>query len=278
MLQEVSVTLALMIVLTFSATSCANDQLVYPLDVAVGPNEEVYIADRKLPGIWKVVDGKLEVFVKASKTFRTPLNAVRCVTVDSDGTVYVGDSSTREVYAIGEDRKPLPLSDGHIGIASDLLIDGDRLIVSDLETQRIWSLPKTGGEVQELAVIAGVRGLAHSSEGELVCVTTLEDPVRKIADDQTVSVIISGRPFEMPHHCVIAENEIFIADNYAGGIWKADLSGDTPPELIRSGAPLQKPVGICRFREGFLVADPHAREIFVLPSGEGEVTRLIKSE
>ncbi|MEW4490538.1 hypothetical protein AB1L42_20810 [Thalassoglobus sp. JC818] len=278
MLQKAFLTLTLMFVLALSATSTANDQLVYPLDVAVGPNEEVYIADRKLPGIWKVVDGHLEVFFKASKTFRTPLNAVRCVAVDTDGTVYVGDSSTREVYAIGEDRKPLPLSDGHIGIAADLLIDGDRLIVSDLETQRIWSLPKSGGEVQELAVIAGVRGLAKSSEGELICVTTLENPVRKIAEDKTESVIISGRPFEMPHHCVIAENTIFVADNYAGGIWKAELSGETPPELMRSGAPLQKPVGLCQYRDGFLVADPHAKEIFLVPAGAGEVTRLINSE
>lgn len=254
-----------------SATAAAQESLVYPLDVAVGPDETVYIADRKLPGLWKIQDGKLEVFFQASKTFRTPLNAVRCVVVDGDGTVFVGDSATREVYAFDTDAKPVPLTNGYIGIASDLLIDGDEIIVSDLETQRIWKFPKTGGEPQEVALIAGVRGLAKDADGQLICVTTLEDPVRRVGEDGQLEVLLPDRPFELPHHCVIVENEIYVADNYAGAIWKSALSSDAQPVKFAQGEPLQKPVGLCRYKDGFLVADPHAKQIFML-SADGKVS------
>ncbi len=242
----------------------AQEELIYPLDVAVGPDETIYIADRKLPGIWVVKDSKLEIFFKGSKTFRTPLNAVRCVTVDEDGTVYAGDSSTREVYSFGKDKKPVPLTKGYIGIAADLIIDGDKIIVSDLETQRIWSFPKTGGKPEEVAVIAAVRGLAKDQDGQLICVTTLENPVRRITTDGKAEVIIADRPFQMPHHCVIVDNHIFVADNYANTIWKTELKSGAKPEAFVQGEPMQKPVGICRYKDGFLVADPHAKQIFVI--------------
>lgn len=255
-------------------TAAAQTELDYPLDVAVGPDDVIYIADRKLPGLWTVKEGKLELFFKGSKTFRTPLNAVRCVTVDEDGTVYAGDSATREVYALGADRKPVPLTNGHIGIAADLIIDGERIIVSDLETQRIWSFPKSGGEPEEVAVIAGVRGLAKNSRDELICVTTLENPVRRIMEGK-IEVMIQGRPFQMPHHCVIVDNDIFVADNYANTIWKVELQTGAQAASFVKGAPMQKPVGLCRYQEGFLVADPHARQIFVV-NANGQVTPLLQ--
>ncbi|WP_417850358.1 hypothetical protein [Thalassoglobus sp.] len=265
---------AFMFVASITSVGIAQDQLVYPLDVAVGPEDSIYIADRKLPGIWKVVDGKLEIFFQGTKTFRTPLNAIRCVVVDDDGIVYAGDSATREVYSFSEDRKPLPLTQGHIGIAADLLIDGDNLIVSDLETQRIWTFPKVGGKPEEVAVIAAVRGLAKSESGELICVTTLQDPVRKISKQGEIEKLIPGRPFQMTHHCVIVGKNIYIADNYANTIWKAELSPGAKPEAYVSGAPMQKPVGLCQYKEGFLVADPHARQIFVIDK-EGKVSPLL---
>ncbi len=265
------------ITVTLSSFVHAQEGLIYPLDVAVGPDDAVYIADRKLPGIWKVADGKLEVFFKGSKTFRTPLNAVRCLVVDEDGTVYAGDSATREVYSFSEDRKPLPLTNGYVGIAADLLIDGENIIVSDLETQRIWTFPKSGGKPEEVAVIAAVRGMAKNDNGDLICVTTLQDPVRKIGEQGKIETLISGRPFQMPHHCEIVDKNIFVADNYANTIWKSAISTDAKPEAYVTGAPMQKPVGLCRYKEGFLVADPHAKQIFVI-NKDGEVSPLLSKD
>lgn len=267
--------LSLFLVFHLASSGHAQEGLVYPIDVAVGPDDSVYVADRKLPGIWKIVDGKPEVVFKGSQSFRTPLNAIRCLVVDEAGTLFAGDSATREVYSLGPDHSPLPLTAGSIGIAADLLVDGENIIVSDLETQRLWTVPKTGGKPQELCVLAGVRGLAHDATGRLICVTTLADPVRRVAAQGQLETILAGRPFSLPHHCAIVKNDIFVADNYAGTIWKVALTQDAKPEAFAKGAPLQKPVGLCRYKQGFLVADPHAKQIFVIDE-QGQVAPLIR--
>lgn len=264
---------SLLFFLCVSPQILAQDQLVYPIDVAVGPNEEIYVADLKLPGIWKVVDGRPEIYFQGSKTFRTPLNRVRCIVVDADGTLFAGDSATREVYAFDADKKPVPLTDGGIGIAADLMVDGDDIIVSDLELQRIWKFPKTGGEPTEVAVIAAVRGLAKDRSGNLVAVTTLENPVQRISADGKTETIISGRPFQMSHHCLIVDDTLYVADNYAQTIWKTKLETGATPEPFVQGEPLNRPVGLCRYRDGLLVADPHAQKIFVLDSN-GQISVL----
>ncbi|MCA9069389.1 MAG: hypothetical protein KDA84_10720, partial [Planctomycetaceae bacterium] len=82
----------------FSWESFAFGQMQYPLAVVGADKGPVYVADRKLPGIWKIADGKAEVYFQADKRFRTPLNAVRCLALDKQGVLLAGDSSTREVY------------------------------------------------------------------------------------------------------------------------------------------------------------------------------------
>lgn len=257
---------------SLSAVGAAAEPLVYPLDVAVAPDGTVYIADLKLPGIWSYRDGQLNKFFEGSPRFRTPLNAVRCVRVGDDGTVYAGDSATREIYKF-VDGQPQPLTNGRIGIPITMLLDGERIVVSDLETQRIWSVPLAGGEPTEVAVIAGVRGLAFGEGGDLYCVTTLEDPVRRITQSGELDVVIPGRPFQLTHHAVTVGNELYVADNYAVTIWKVPLTKDAQPNAFASGVPLVRPVGLCRYGDGFLVADPHARDVFVL-NAEGELRSL----
>ena len=57
-------------------------EMQYPLDVVEADKQTAYVADRNLPGVWKITDGKAEIFFKGSKKFRTPLNAVRCLAID----------------------------------------------------------------------------------------------------------------------------------------------------------------------------------------------------
>ena len=87
-------------------------ELNYPLAVAAADDGTLYIADRYLPGVWKVTNGKTEVYFQGSKKFRTPLNAVRCVAIDKQGRLLAGDSATREVYRFDESAKPKPLTGG----------------------------------------------------------------------------------------------------------------------------------------------------------------------
>src|SRR5262245_8819406 len=54
-----------------------------PLAVAVAADGTIYIADGKLPGIWKVAGGKRTIYFQADKKFRTPLNAIHCLAIDA---------------------------------------------------------------------------------------------------------------------------------------------------------------------------------------------------
>jgi len=124
------------------------DEMQYPLSVAAAEKGPVYVADRKLPGIWSIEGGKVSPFYQGSKAFRTPLNAVRCVTLDEQGRVLAGDSSTREVYRFAKaGAKPEALTQGGIGIPMDVVVTkaGD-LLVSDLELHRIWKVSAAGGK------------------------------------------------------------------------------------------------------------------------------------
>jgi len=269
--------IALFIGVALVSITSANDKLQYPLDVAAtADGKTVYIADRKLPGIWKVEDGKLSPFFTGSKKFRTPLNAVRCVAVAEDGTVFAGDSSTREVYRF-DGEKPIPLTKGAIGIPSALAISGDDIYVADLELQRIWKFPKSGGKPEEVLVQAAVRGLAFDEQGKLLCMTTLEDPLKRIADDGAATTLVKGRPFDMPHHLARVDSAVYCPDNYSNAIWKITLSETSEVTKFTTGEPMQKPVGICAVPDGLLVADPHAREVFHVKM-DGTITKLITTK
>jgi streptogramin lyase len=253
----------------------AFGQMQYPLAVAATNEGEIYVADRQLPGIWKITAGKAEIYFQGSKMFRTPLNAVRCLAIDSKGRLLAGDSATREVYRFDEAAKPTPLTEGKIGIPMSIAVAKDgELFVADLEVQRIWKVPAAGGEPQEFAVIAGVRGLAFDSQEQLIAVTNLADPVIRFSADGKKEVLVKGRPFQFPHHVAVAEEDVlYIADNYASAIWKV-VPGSEPVKFAE-GKPLDKPVGVAWHDKTLLVADPHAKQIFQI-AADGKITPLVE--
>jgi sugar lactone lactonase YvrE len=240
----------------------AFGQMHYPLAIVGTEQGAVYVADRKLPGIWNITDGKAEIYFQGSNKFRTPLNAVRCLALDSKGRLLAGDSATREVYRFDEAGKPQPLTNGKIGIPMAIAVNkqGD-LFVADLETQRIWQVPSEGGEPKEFAVIAGVRGLAFDSKGQLVAVTNLANPVQRFSPDGKPEVLVKDRPFQFPQQVAVGDEDVlYIADNYASAIWK--VAPGSPPVKFVEGKPLVKPVGVAWQGKSLLVADPHAQQVF----------------
>lgn len=255
-----------------STANLSAADMQYPLAVVAADKGPIYVADRNLPGIWKITDGKAEVFFQGSKKFRTPLNAVRCLAIDKQGKLLAGDSSTREVYRFDEPGKPQPLTKGGIGIPMAIAVDeqGD-LFVADIEVQRIWKVPAKGGEPKEFAQIAAVRGLAFDKEGNLWVVSALaKNQLLRLSPDGKVTVILKERVFKMPHHIVFdADGAAYIADNYSGAIWKVPTGGK--PKKWVSGKPLLKPVGVGRQGDNILIADPHAKTIFSADK-EGKVT------
>ena len=249
------------------------EEMLYPLSVAVAGDDAVLVADRMLPGLLKLQDGKVEVFFQGKKTFRTPLNAVRAVAVASDGTVYAADSATRDVFKF-VDGQPVPLTQGKIGIPVDIAFDpsGD-LFVSDLETQRIWRVPAAGGEPKEVARLAAPRGLFVDRAGRLWAVAASgEQPLVRIAADGSIEPVVKERVFEFPHDVVVADDgTAYVSDNYARAVWKVAADG-TATKWI-TGEPLKGPVGLAIRAGKVLIADPQAKAVWEADS-EGKLTPL----
>lgn len=248
----------------FSAAAVSAEELKYPLAVA-RYGDTIYLVDLNLPGVWKATDGKLNVYFQASKRFRTPLNAPRCLAVDSKGRLYVGDSATREVYRFDSEGQPQPLTSGTIGIPMGIAvtIDGD-LLVSDLEVHRIWKvkLPEDKKPVTEkYADVAAPSGVCLDKQQRLWVVSRGTNALYRVTPDKKVETVVSGREFEFPHDVAIGADEAaYISDGYAKAIWR--LPADGKPEKWFSGEPLVNPVGLAWQGEKLLVADPRAKAVF----------------
>ncbi len=251
----------------------AAAELAYPLAVASAAEGPLYLADRDLPGVWKIADGKLSLFFQASKKFRTPLNAVRCLALDADGKLLAGDSSTRDVYRFNDAGQPVPLTKGGIGIPMAIAVkkNGD-LVVADLELHLLWSVPAAGGSATKLAEVPAPRGVAVDSADRVWVVSHGADQVLRLKPDGAVETVVKGRPFQFPHQIVVADdNTAFVTDGYAKTVWKV-VEGAEPQKWC-SGDPLVNPVGIARRGDRWLVADPRAKAVFQVDAA-GKIERL----
>jgi hypothetical protein len=245
----------------------AATEFAYPLAVTAQADGIVYVADRNLPGIWKIENGQKSVYFQGSKKFRTPLNAVRCLAIDHQGKLLAGDSSTREVFRFDDAGQPQPLTKGWIGIPMAIAVAADGTIyTADLELHRIWKMPAEGSEMPtEFAVINSPRGLTIDAEGNLWVLSTSskDGQIQKVTPDGKIEPLIKDHPFNLPHNIVRMEDgTMFVTDNYEHAVWK--ISPDGKPEKFVSGAPLDRPVGLCRSGANLLIADPHIRTIFTL--------------
>ena len=260
----------LVLIIGIRNESSAADSAQYPLSIAVSEST-IMLADRNLPGVWKLEGGQLSAYFTGSKKFRTPLNAVRCVEFDSDGKLLAGDSSTREVYRFDDEGKPVPLTDGGIGIAMDIAVNkaGD-LFVSDLEIQRIMKVPKAGGKPEEVTEISGCRGLFVDKEDYLWVVSTTNDQLFRISPEGKSETIVAGRAFEFPHTVIVDDDlTAYVCDGYAKTIWKITRGGK--PEAWVKGEPFDNPVGMAIQGDTIYVVDPRAVAVFQIDRA-GKIT------
>ncbi|MFN8854995.1 MAG: NHL repeat-containing protein [Planctomycetaceae bacterium] len=254
----------------------------YPLGITADSDGTVFLADRNLPGVWKIQGGKASLFFQASRKFRTPLNAVRCLAIDAKGRLHAGDSSTREVYRFNEQGQPEALTKGGVGIATGIAFDqAGNLVVADLEFPgRIVRIPESGGEPVEIAQINAPRGLAVDKEGAIWVVTHGKDrQVVKVLADGQLKTLVSGRPFEFPQSIALdSEGNGYIADGYSKAIWK--VSSDGKPSKLVEGNGLVHPDCVARRGDGLVVVDPRALKDIPGSSGvyelslEGKLTPL----
>lgn len=276
-LKSLPIIAALALMLTKPSTA---QEMNYPLAVTATADGPIYIADRHLPGIWKIDGGELSLYYQGSKKFRTPLNAVRCVALDNEGQLLAGDTSTRQVYRFDENGEPQPLFTTKTGIGMPMALAVDKegnVYIGDLELHWIWKLAPDSTEPVKYAEVTAPRGLALDAEGRLWCISgTTKDQLVRVETDGSVKVLLEGTAFEFPHHIVLDENNTaYITDGYAKSVWKVPLDGQ--PEKWVSGDPFVNPVGLGKQGENFLVADPRAKAIFTIDA-EGTVTKIAPAE
>lgn len=246
-------------------------ELQYPLSIAAAADGTLYLADRNLPGVWQVTaEGTLSVYFQASKKFRTPLNAVRCVAVDAKGRLLAGDSSTCQVFRFDEQKQPQPLAKGRIGIPMAIAFNSaGEILVSDLEIHQVVKIPEAGGELVKVTESQACRGIAVDKDDRLWILG--REKLTRFDKGQT-ETILNGHPFKFPHTIALDDaGNAYVSDNYAKAVFKIDPMGTATP--FAQGAPFVGPVGICRHNGKLYVADPQAKAVFVLAE-DGKVTRL----
>lgn len=236
---------------------------VYPLDIVVDSQGTAYVADRNMHGVWQWKDGKLSVFQQGTNKFRTPLNAPRCVALDVDGNVLVGDTATREIYRVVAGQLQ-PITGGQIGIPMDLAVAPDGTIyVADVELRTLFRIPPGANRAEEVAKV-NPRGVFVDAEGMVWVVSQDAQQLLVIDGAGKIEVVVDRRVFEFPHQVVVnAQGEAFVTDGYKKGIWKVVRGSE--PELLFAGPPLDNPVGIAFDHEGqVVIVDPRARKVFRL--------------
>ena len=265
---KTSVLICLLLICCANVSLTAQDQTQvatwkYPISVAANA-DAIYVADRQLPGIWVVKDGKAEVYFKADKKIGSALNAVRCLALDQSGHLVAGDSATRDVYRFDDQRVPLALTGGKIGIPMGIAVAKDgTLFVSDLELKQIVRIPVDSRNVEIVAAVEAPTGLALAANGDILVICRAKDPVRRVTAAGEVTVVVSGTPFGFPQDIAVdGEGKIFVTDGYAKAIFSA-TTGEAPTKVF-AGDPLVHPVGICHSGDVMLVVDPRAKKLFRL--------------
>jgi sugar lactone lactonase YvrE len=243
----------------------------YPLAVAVH-EETIYVADLKLPGVWRLQDGTASIYFQAEKKFRTPLNAIRCLAIDSEGRLLAGDSSTRNIYRFDKQGKPSPIIDSPVGIGLPMAIVVDSagdLLVADLETHRVIRVTAKDGTMTPVARVQAPRGLAIDGENKLLVLSHGPDQVVHITSEGAVEKVVEGRPFKFPHHIALNDQGVlYVADGYGKCIWKVK---DGAAEKWVADSAFANPVGVAWLGDSLLVADPQANRLFEL-TRDGEVS------
>ena len=247
---------------------------IYPIDAVLDRNENLWVVDLNGHAVWKVEQGVPKIQVQGSNRHRQPLNRPRCLafsplspvggTPEGDSTqhLFVGDTSTREVYKIIEGSEPIPMVAGKIGVPMDLAFSQDgTLFIADLEQRAIWQL-KPGASSPEIYIAnANARGLFVDGEDRLWVVSQNAEQLVRYDRDRNPTVLVASRTFEFPHQVVVdSQGVAWISDGYKKCIWK--FKEGAAPEIAITSPLLQNPVGMLLYQDRPAVVDSHAMAVF----------------
>ncbi|XZE52610.1 hypothetical protein SH139x_004312 [Planctomycetaceae bacterium SH139] len=256
-------------------------EMQYPISLAIAPDGSLVVVDLDLPGVWRLpaAGGVPELIVRGATRFRQPLNRPRCVAVQPDGRIFIGDTATREIYVLAADGSgdPQPLTAGFLGVPNSLALDAEgNLFIADLESRFVYRVAASGGQ-PELYAKTNARGLHIGPSGQLWAVTPTATPLVKLKADQPPEVVVGERKFEFPHNVVVLpDGSALVSDGYAKTIWRVDPSGAVESWL--AGEPLQNPVGLALHEGQLFIADPHAKQIFRVSLESKQVEPLVQAK
>jgi hypothetical protein len=258
------------------------EEVQYPLALAVTEEGTIFVADRNLPGVWRVEEGEATLFHRGSKQFRTPLNAIRCLAMDREGRLLAGDSATRQIYRFNEMGQPEPLARplgalklGPLGIPMGIAVNSqNEIFVTDLEFHCIWKLAPEGGEPTKFAELQAPIGICCDDQDHLWVVSRLEGQLHRFAPDGEGEIVVAGRPFMFPHNVALdSEGRAYVVDGYARAVWRV-TPGEEPQKWFTHER-LDNPVDIKRSGDQMLVVDPRAKAIFRIDSdGSAQLIEL----
>lgn len=250
--------------------SVSAEDLRYPVDVAVAPGGEIYVADIEAAALLRWSGNGFEVVAKGEGLPRTPLFGIRHIVPTGDGSVLASDPATMALYRITASGEITAVPDdaGFVtpwGIAVDS--SGDILAV-DRVTQRLRRVRPDS--IEDVATIRAPRAILAESDGSLHVLTDRNVLRMENGDAEP---LVQSPPFEFPHDFVRApDGGFFVSDGYARCIWKISPEGRV--SVHARGEPLISPQGMALSADGdLLVADAHARTIFRV-SGGGQVLPL----
>jgi sugar lactone lactonase YvrE len=250
-----------------------GDDLAYPVDVAVGPDGTLFVADHEAHALlkWSEAAGTWVVVAKGEGRPRTPLYGIRHIVVGANGTVVASDPATMKLYRISASGTidAVPDDDRFVtpwGVA--LEPSGDILAV-DRVTHRLRRV-KDGGAAEDVLEIRAPRAVLFDKAGAVVVLT--DKNLVRVNGNETTE-LASSPPFEFPHDAVLHPNgNYYVTDGYAKAIWRVGADGTVAP--LVQGEPMQSPQGIALDEKGnLIVADAHAKAVFRVTTG-GEITRI----
>ena len=263
----------------FAFAQAPPAKMVYPVSAVVDSEGAILVADLKLPGIWKVMDGKPAIYFQGSPKFGTPLKAVRCVALDQEGKLLAGDSATTTVFRFDAEGKPQPAHTGRIGIPTAIAVNkAGEIFAADLEPGRhaIRKVPAGGGEAVEFAKVQAPRGMTIDGDGRLYVVQHRGDLLIRLDAEGKSETLVAGQPLKSPSFpagiALGKDGTVYLADGYNHAVWKVPPGG--APEVLIEGEPLAHPVWITWRGENLLVVDPRAKSPLIEVTPQGKATPI----
>lgn len=268
-MQTISGALALSPVSRILAALAADDKLAYPLACAVDSEGAIYVVDLLLPGIWKVADGKATLFYRAEKKFREPLFHPRAIAAIAKDELIVADTAARDIFLLKAGAPPKGLTGQRLDVPSAIVRVDETLYVADTERNAIWK-GAIDGKWDKWVDIPAPRGLAANGEKQLLVVSGRDNILYKVASEGgKPEKVAQGEPTAYWSSVAVGEDGVpVVVDSYAKTLWRIEAAS---PKAWVKGEPMDHPVWIVRYRQGFLVTDSRAKALIEI-SAEGKAS------